>query len=323
MNLRQLRYFTKVVEIGNITRAAEALHVAQPALGLQIRQLEGELKVGLLVRHSRGVTPTEAGRLLCERGLAILREVEATRRDVMATAGRSWEAIRLGLSPSQMAMLGPDLVLRARASFPDLQVSLVEGLSHMLVDLVERDELDLALASDAEVRPGLTQTLLLEEDLVLVTLPGRLPTGTVTLAKMLELDLVLAGHRDSVRRAVESAAQRLSVTPVVAFEVQSVAAMKRMVVRELGVTVLPRGAVAEELARGELEVRRIVEPALSRSLYLVRPSHRLSLRHEPDFVALVKRMVEEHAETSAGLARLTAPPVRARSGSMGDPSAAF
>ena len=67
MNLRQLKYFVGVVEAGNMTRAAEQLHVAQTALGMQIRQLEEDLGVALLVRHSRGVEPTKAGALLLAR----------------------------------------------------------------------------------------------------------------------------------------------------------------------------------------------------------------------------------------------------------------
>src|SRR6185369_236810 len=75
MTLRQLRYFTRIVEAGNITRAAEQLYVAQPALGMQIRQLEESLGVELLERHSRGVSPTRAGQALYERACEILRLV--------------------------------------------------------------------------------------------------------------------------------------------------------------------------------------------------------------------------------------------------------
>ena len=75
MNLRQLRYFVSVVEAGNMTRAAEQLHVAQTALGMQIRQIEEDLGVALLVRHSRGVEPTKAGSLLHAR--ALLQEYAA------------------------------------------------------------------------------------------------------------------------------------------------------------------------------------------------------------------------------------------------------
>jgi tetratricopeptide (TPR) repeat protein len=82
MNLRQLRYFIGVVDAGNMTRAAEQLHVAQTALGMQIRQLEEDLGVALLVRHSRGVEPTRAGNLLRARALDILSLVEQARKDL-------------------------------------------------------------------------------------------------------------------------------------------------------------------------------------------------------------------------------------------------
>ena len=86
MNLRQLKYFVGVVEAGNMTRAAEQLHVAQTALGMQIRQIEEDLGVALLVRHSRGVEPTKAGNLLLSRALEILRLVEETRKEELRMA---------------------------------------------------------------------------------------------------------------------------------------------------------------------------------------------------------------------------------------------
>src|SRR5262245_36368764 len=84
INFRQLTYFRKVVDLGNMTAAAEMLNVAQPALGSQIRQLEGELGVELLVRHSRGITPTPAGELLYNHARHILDDVDQAAREVRA-----------------------------------------------------------------------------------------------------------------------------------------------------------------------------------------------------------------------------------------------
>ena len=103
MNLRQLRYFVSVVEAGNMTRAADQLHVAQTALGMQIRQIEEDLGVALLVRHSRGVEPTKAGSMLHARALTILKLVEETRKEVSACERDESEAIRLGITPALMA----------------------------------------------------------------------------------------------------------------------------------------------------------------------------------------------------------------------------
>src|SRR5512144_3221536 len=99
MNLRQLKYFVGVIDAGNMTRAAEQLHVAQTALGMQIRQLEEDLGIALLVRHSRGVEPTKAGKLLYSRALDILKLVEETRDEVSAAERGDSEAIRFGITP--------------------------------------------------------------------------------------------------------------------------------------------------------------------------------------------------------------------------------
>ena len=88
MNLRQLKYFVSVVEAGNMTRAAEQLHVAQTALGMQIRQIEEDLGVALLTRHSRGVEPTKAGSILYARALTVLKPVEEPRKEVSAANER-------------------------------------------------------------------------------------------------------------------------------------------------------------------------------------------------------------------------------------------
>lgn len=84
MNTRQMRYFLGVLDARSFTRASEVLNVAQPAIGMQIRKLEDELGVQLLVRHSRGVRPTDAGEFLARHSVVILAEVERVRQTIMA-----------------------------------------------------------------------------------------------------------------------------------------------------------------------------------------------------------------------------------------------
>ena len=117
MNLRQLRYFVGVVDAGNMTRAAEQLHVAQTALGMQIRQIEEDLGIALLIRHSRGVEPTKAGNLLYARALEILSLVEETRKEVSAAEREDSEGIRFGITPALMLIAGTELALTVRQTF--------------------------------------------------------------------------------------------------------------------------------------------------------------------------------------------------------------
>jgi LysR family transcriptional regulator, nitrogen assimilation regulatory protein len=118
MNLRQLKYFVSVVEAGNMTRAAEQAHVAQTALGMQIRQLEEDLGVTLLVRHSRGIEPTRAGTLLHSRALAILKLVEETRQEVTTCNREEREPIWFGINPALMTIAGTELALTVRKHLP-------------------------------------------------------------------------------------------------------------------------------------------------------------------------------------------------------------
>src|SRR5215213_4316516 len=293
INLRQIRYFVRVIEVGNITRAAEQLNVAQPALGLQIRQLEQELGVDLLVRHSRGVLPTEAGRILFDRANTILQLVQETQQEIKSLGTIEREVVALGLTPSIMLQIGSDMLLDARESMPGVFLSLSEELSFVLVEALERGELDLAFAYEVTERPGLVLQPILREELVYVAAPFKAPAGeTITFSEALNQDLVLAGEKDSIRRLVEASAERLSLPVHVPFEAQSVSAMKAVVSRGAAASIMPYGTAIEELKRGMLVSRRITEPAITRTLYLIRSSRRGTFKHEAEMESFLIRVQE-------------------------------
>jgi len=282
-----------VIEVGNITRAAEQLNVAQPALGLQIRQLEQELGVDLLVRHSRGVLPTEAGRILFDRANTILQLVQETQQEIKSLGTIEREVVALGLTPSIMLQIGSDMLLDARESMPGVFLSLSEELSFVLVEALERGELDLAFAYEVTERPGLVLQPILREELVYVAAPSKAPAGeTITFSEALNQDLVLAGEKDSIRRLVEASAERLSLPVHVPFEAQSVSAMKAVVSRGASASIMPYGTAIEELKRGMLVSRRITEPAITRTLYLIRSSRRGTFKHEAEMESFLIRVQE-------------------------------
>jgi LysR family nitrogen assimilation transcriptional regulator len=280
MNLRQLRYFVKIVEVGNMTRAAESLFVAQPALGMQIRQLEEDLGVALLIRHSRGVEPTPAGMLLHARACEILDLVEQARKDVAAQDDAGSEAIRLGLTPMVMLVIGPDIVVNVRDRIPQVFLSLVEEMSHVLVDSLSRGEIDVALAYDVPETPHVARTELLREDLVLVTLPAFHNGQPVTVADAMEETLALPESGDTIRDLVVRTARELGLQPKIAFEVRSVAGIKNLILRGAAAGVLPYGSVIDEVRSGRLDARPIVSPPLRRTLYLASSTRRSPFRNE-------------------------------------------
>lgn len=291
INNRQLRYFAKVIEIGSLTGAADQLNVAQPALGLQIRNLEEELGVPLLRRHSRGVEPTPAGELLYQRALEILELFDRAQQEVMGFADRKREVVRFGITPSTMLLLGPDLVLEAREAMPSIFLSLVEELSFVLATALEAGDLDAALTYQLPDRTNVSIQALYEEDLLLVSSPDvDSSTDPIAFRELAKRDLVLAGERDNVRGLVEATSRRLQIQINVVYEAQSITATKALVSRGVASTIIPYGSAAEELAAGTLRARRICAPAVARTLYLVRKGSS-PLAHEAEFKGFVARIL--------------------------------
>jgi LysR family transcriptional regulator, nitrogen assimilation regulatory protein len=284
----------KVVEAGNMTAAAQRLGLAQPALGAQIRQLEEELGVKLLLRHSRGVEATEAGRMLAERARSILSEVDRTRIELRAMGARHKDHLVLGVNPSIVLMLGADLLHRARDELPDVAVSLVEERTPVLLEALDRGQINVSFLYNVADRPGLERKAVIEEDLLLVTAPSDNPVaGTVSLAEALDHDLVIAGSRGVIRRIVEGEARRLGLRVKLAWEVHSLSSMKAMIAEGEAASIMPFSLAAEELRSGALLGRRIDRPALTRTLYVVRPQERDPFTHEEQIAAFLDRLVAE------------------------------
>ena len=268
MNLRQLKYFVGVVEAGNMTRAAEQLHVAQTALGMQIRQLEEDLGLALLVRHSRGVEPTKAGSLLYARALAILKEVEQAQKDVRACEQEDSETIRFGITPALMLVCGTEIVMRVREQLPNVFLSIVEAMSHVLIETLARSEVDFILCYDVPDLPQLSRTALLQDDLVLVTPPRAGNGKPIPFVEALEESIAMPEDGDSVRTVVVRTARDLGLELKVAYEMRSISAMKSLVMRGAASAILPYFAALDEVCAGKLDARPITMPAIKRTLFL-------------------------------------------------------
>src|SRR3954447_4925799 len=170
MNLRRLQYFVKIVDIGSLTQAADILHVAQPALSQQLATLEGEVKQQLLLRTKRGVTPTEAGKVLYRHAQLILRQCDQAKVDMKAAGQGLLGAVSVGLAPgTAAAKLALPLLRTVRARHPGVLLYLNETYGNTLSELVMNGRMDLAvLYGGQSVVNGLSFMPLLKEQLFLV-----------------------------------------------------------------------------------------------------------------------------------------------------------
>lgn len=271
MTIKQLQYFLRIAELKSFSKAAAYLHVAQPALGLQVRKLEEELGVKLLDRHSRGVVPTEAGLLLREHAIVILRQVERAKQSVTDLSGPPRGKIAVGVTPTLNLILAAQLVQRCRRDCPDVSLSIVDAMSEDLMEWVESDRLDLAFSYNPSAVPGLVCEPLLTEDLCLIG-PAESGAGkpeTARIAELAHLPLILTSAASGLRTLAEEAARAKNIDLNLVLEIDSVTATKEMVAQKIGYAILPPGAVHREVEDGRLTARRFARPALSRKMYLV------------------------------------------------------
>lgn len=304
IKLKQLIYLKKVIEVGNITRAAEQLYVAQTALGIQIRNLEDELGVRLLDRHSRGVTPTPSGILLVEHTEEILARVEEAQSAVMASAGKTERSISLGLTPSIIRLVGDDIIMELANSTPDVTLSIVEDFSFILMRQLGQGELDCALTYAPDIDPSIESMALLEEDLFYLTAPHpEHDDSPIPFREVLQAELALTGRNDAVFQIVERNAKRLGLPLNVAYEVQSIRAVKNLVAKGVAATVMPFGAAEGELRKGKLVGRRVVAPSLTRTLMYVYPKNRASVVATEQVVTLMKKIAKLLLETDGPIMR--------------------
>jgi len=275
-----------------MTAAAEVLNVAQPALGLQIRNLEEELEVALLIRHSRGVQPTPAGEFLAKRAATILRSFDDLQKDLQSFVEVSRETIRFGITPSAMLLLGSNMILQAQDLMPKAFFSLVEELSFLLINALEAGELDAAFTYQRSNAPNLLHRAIMQEDVLLVTSPDIDPScEPIRFEEAIRRDLVLAGQRDIIRQLVEEMAARKSKDVNVVYEAQSVAATRNLLTGGIASGIMPYGSIAAELESGLLRGRRIVDPPVTRTLYLVTQQRSVPIQSEAELTQFLESAI--------------------------------
>jgi len=293
IKLKQLTYLRKAIEAGNITQAAAELNVAQTALGIQIRNLEEELGVKLLERHSRGVVPTPAGEELARHAREIAGRLEEARQAMRKYRGGDAVRVTLGITPSIVRLVGDDILMDLAATIPNVTLRLVEEFSFVLMRQLERGELTCALTYAPEIGEGLIHRALLEEDLFYLTAPELTPKDSeIAFREVLAADLALTGRQDAVFRIVEGMARRLGVELNVAYEVQSIRAVKNLAAKGVAATIMPYGAAEGELRSGVLKRQLIVAPRVTRVLSFVHTREQAGLVDTQEFRAFVDAVAD-------------------------------
>lgn len=276
MNLRRLKYFVKIVDIGSLTQAADVLHIAQPALSQQLATLEGEFRQQLLVRTKRGVTPTEAGQILYRHAQIILRQFEQAQSDVNNSGQSLSGQVSVGLAPGTAASaLALPLLKAVRARHPAILLYLNENFGTTLSELVMNGRMDMAvLYAGKSVVHGLSFQPLIKEQLFVVVPRGTpIPPDQIELSKINEMDLLLPRPYNYLRKYVDEAFASLQLTTHVVAEIESASTLSAAVAAGLGATILPESAAKVMAATIQVPLCRIVAPSIEIPLALCESDH--------------------------------------------------
>jgi LysR family transcriptional regulator, nitrogen assimilation regulatory protein len=273
MDFRQLKTFSCVAELGSLSKAADRLRIAQPALSRQIKLLEHELRAELFTRNGRGMVLTEAGKLLLARTAGIVRQLDQIRDDIQSQAGSPSGRVVLGLVPTVSYVLSARLARRTVERYPGISLCIVESYSGHLTEWLHRGEMDLAVIYGRSADLHLSMQPLGRDSVVAVGPPG----SGLKRKKHVEMDwllrqkLVLPSHSHGLRALIEHAAAKRKTRLDVQIEADSFRVLTSIVEAGLGFTLLPPSSLREQVADGRLETAVIAKQGPIRELLVAAP----------------------------------------------------
>jgi LysR family transcriptional regulator, nitrogen assimilation regulatory protein len=276
VNLRRLKYFVRIVDIGSLTQAAEVLFIAQPALSQQLAKLEAEFGRQLLVRTKSGVTPTEAGTVLYRHAQLILKQFELAQADVRNSGKALSGSVSVGLAPGTAASaLALPLLKAVRSRHPRVVLYLNESLGTTLCDQVGNGRMDLAvLYGGRQTDQGLQFEPLLNEALVLVASSETDQLAdTLALEDLRNVELLLPRAHNYLRQAIDEAFGSVGIRPRVVAEIESAATLSAAVANNIGATVLPLSAAQAVAGSIKARIIRLVAPVIEVPLTLCTSDH--------------------------------------------------
>ena len=273
---RQLKYFVEVVESGSLSGASHSLCIAQPALSQHIAAMEEVLGVKLFERHARGMKPTAEGVRLYERARSILRQISLLKDDIRDSGDLPRGEVRLGIAGALAGVMVAPLLRGIESEYPDIRLSLTDGLSTEMATLIESRMVDLALFPSASEIEGMESLPVLTEHLYLfgsVDLLGG-EAGPIPFAAIGAQHLAAPDRTHDLRKMMEREAAAQNLRLDVRYELNSPAMILSVVREGLACAVLPRSTYPDFPQAGPIRARLITHPGLTRVQSIVWPSDR-------------------------------------------------
>jgi LysR family transcriptional regulator, hydrogen peroxide-inducible genes activator len=269
VTLRQLRYFDALARHSHFGRAAEACSISQPALSMQIKEMEQSLGGLLLERNARQVALTRFGEEISERVRDILRSVDELGDLARASRNRLSGRLRIGMIPTIAPYLLPKIIGNLTRLHPELDIQVRETLTPKLIQELSEGRLDTAILALPVSEPSLTEAPLFSENFLLVRPRKDEGTPPPSSERLREMRLLLLEEGHCFRDQALSFCKSQSSGPREMLDANSLSTLVQMVSAGIGVTLIPEMAVAVETRSAAVSVTRFKNPQPSRTIGMV------------------------------------------------------
>jgi DNA-binding transcriptional LysR family regulator len=255
MELRLLRTFKAVAEANSFTQAASRIHLTQAAVSVHIRQLEEEIGAPLFLRVNKKLYLTEAGRALLGHAETIIRAHDEAKADLAAIGGPSRGRLHIGVASTAITVNPlPEILSEITRKYALIDLSVIGGTSEWIIEQIVGGHIDAGLVSlPVEASDVLTETLRSDPLVAVMSPQHKLARARLITGEELSSEPLILGEKGgNTRRLIDLFFEKNKLEPNIVMELQRTEAIVKMVEMGFGVTILPRGSVHTQLARGTL-----------------------------------------------------------------------
>ncbi len=269
ITIKHLRYFDALARHGHFGRAAQACAISQPALSLQMKELEELLGAQLIERNARQIRLTGLGEALVMRARDILRGVDELGDLARASYSPLTGRLRIGVIPTIAPYLLPQIITRLNARFPGLDLRPREAVTHKLVEDLIEGRLDTAIVALPVSEPSLHEEPLFDEEFVLVRQEQEADKPVPNVESLREMRLLLLEEGHCFREQALSFCAGTGTVPRDLMEGSALSTLVQMVGAGIGVTLIPQMAVAIETRSAPVAVARFEAPTPTRRIGMI------------------------------------------------------
>lgn len=297
IDLKQLRYFIHVAELGSFTQAANYLDVAQPILSRQIRRLETTLGKSLLIRTGRGVTLNDSGKILLQYSRQIMALMEQVNDELIQ--GSLAGSISIGIPPTLSRILSVPLTKLFRQTLPDAKLIITEAMTSSIEDRIAGGQLNMGLLYNSNRSQDLDLEVLASENLYLIApktfqFPKK---NALSLNEIKDIPLILPSYPNTFRKLIELEMTKASLKPNVILEMNSINTIIELIVEGLGCGILSQKIISTLSQDDQTKVQAIKLPCLESKIYLAYSNKRNTTKTQSLTQKVILDIVDEYFST--------------------------